>query len=148
MLEWRWPIHGRNTTVWAGPVTPADLHRQNELVTHYTRGAGTHRVVGQRPPAAPRRPAPYPAHVTVCEPALPPSPGAVSLLFPVADHVLDAADPAALAACPELALAYVGNQYDRDDTFDAFFAPAAARYRHLVAGKWTRTAQWPRASSA
>jgi hypothetical protein len=84
------------------------------------------------------------AQVTVCEPALAPSPGAVSLLFPVADDTLDSADPAALAAMPwPLPLVYVGNQYDRDEAFARFFAPVAARHRHRVAGKWTRTAQWP-----
>ncbi|HEX7162465.1 MAG TPA: hypothetical protein VF223_14665 [Trebonia sp.] len=69
---------------------------------------------------------------------------AVSLLFPVADDALDTADPAALAAMPKpLPLVYVGNQYDRDEAFAGFFAPAAARHRHRVAGKWTRTARWP-----
>ena len=82
--------------------------------------------------------------VTVCEAALFPRPGAVRLLFPVCDAVLDAADPAALAAAPRpLPLAYAGNQYDRDEAFGRFFAPAAARFRHRVAGKWTRTAAWP-----
>ena len=42
-----------------------------------------------------------------------------------------------------LPLVYVGNQYDRDEAFGAFFAPAAARFEHRVAGKWTRTADWP-----
>ncbi len=36
-----------------------------------------------------------------------------------------------------------GNQYDRDDQFSRYFAPAAARCPHPVAGKWTRTQQWP-----
>ena len=52
--------------------------------------------------------------VVVCEAALAPSPGAVSLLFPVADDELDRADP--------------------------------VRFEHRVAGKWTRTADWPHVS--
>jgi hypothetical protein len=36
-------------------------------------------------------------NVTICEPALHPSPGAASVMFPVADQVLDAADPVALS---------------------------------------------------
>jgi hypothetical protein len=84
------------------------------------------------------------AQVTVCEPALAPSPGAISLLFPVADDALDSANPKALAAMPRpLPLVYVGNQYDRDAAFTEFFAPAAARHRHRVAGKWPSTAPWP-----
>ena len=40
-------------------------------------------------------------------------------------------------------MAYVGNQYDRDEAFDSFFAPAAARFPHQVAGKWIDTSRWP-----
>lgn len=84
------------------------------------------------------------ANVAICEPALRASPGTTSLLFPVADTSLDTADPAGLAAVPRsLPLVYVGNQYNRDEAFHTFFAPAAARFRHRVAGKWTRTAAWP-----
>ena len=80
----------------------------------------------------------------VCEAALAPSLGAVSLLFPVADDDLDRADPVSLAAMPTpLPLVYIGNQYDRDEALSAFFAPAAAGHGHRVAGKWTRTADWP-----
>ena len=82
--------------------------------------------------------------VAVCEAALAPSPGAVSLLFPVADADIDGADPVRLAAAPRpLPLVYIGNQYDRDEAFSAFFAPVAARFEHRVAGKWTHTADWP-----
>jgi hypothetical protein len=42
-----------------------------------------------------------------------------------------------------LPVAYAGNQYDRDEAFSIFFAPAAARYPHRVAGKWPRTSGWP-----
>jgi hypothetical protein len=76
-----------------------------------------------------------------------PSPRAVSLLFPIADTDLDSADPTALAEMPRpLPLVYAGNQYDRDEAFSEFFAPAAARLPHRVAGKWTRTANWPHVS--
>ena len=49
----------------------------------------------------------------VCEPALHPTPGAVTLLFPVADAALDCADPPGLVAeTRDLPLVYLGNQYD------------------------------------
>ena len=66
-------------------------------------------------------------------------------MFPVADAVLDRADPAALAAGDRRwLLTYVGNQYGRDDCFDSYFAPAAGIHAdHLVAGKWTDTSAWP-----
>ena len=82
--------------------------------------------------------------MTICEPALRPSPGATTLLFPIADTVLDHAEPSTLVALHRpLPLVYVGNQYDRDDAFDTFFAPAARRFAHRVAGKWTHTEAWP-----
>jgi hypothetical protein len=144
-LEWRWPIHGRNTTACGIPGHTCDLHRQDGLVAHYTLGKRVPTVLWdkdhQLPPGSPLRSLP---DVTVCEPALAPSPQAVSLLFPVADDALDRADPAALAAqARPLPLVYVGNQYDRDAAFSEFFVPAAARHRHRVAGKWTRTTLWP-----
>jgi hypothetical protein len=82
--------------------------------------------------------------VAICEAALHPRLGAERLLFPVADADLDTADPVALASERRpVPLPYVGNQYDRDEAFDVFFAPAAARFDHRVAGKWTRTGAWP-----
>jgi len=143
-LEWRWTISGRNDTPCGTPGHTCDLHRQTDLLDTYTL-AGVPTVVWDkdqqlRPDHRLRR---LP-HVTVCEPALHPRPGATSLLFPVADADLDATEPAALAAAVrDIPLVYVGNQYDRDDAFDTYFAPAAALHRHVVAGKWPRTARWP-----
>ena len=59
-LEWRWPITGRNTTPCGSPGHTCDLHRQDELVAHYTPGARSRRMhVGQgpatRPPRSPLR---------------------------------------------------------------------------------------------
>jgi len=144
-LEWRWPVPGRSTTPCGTPGHTCDLHRQDELVARYTVGQQVRTIVWdkdlQLPVSSPLRSLP---NVAVCEAALAPNPGAVSLLFPVADDDLDQADPAALAAMPRpLPLVYIGNQYDRDEAFSAFFAPAAARHGHRVAGKWTRTADWP-----
>jgi hypothetical protein len=144
-LEWRWPIPGRNTT-WCGAAGhTCDLHRQQDLLDHYTHRRGTRTILWDKDRRLPADdPLRQQCNVVVCEAALHPSPGAASLLFPVADAVLDAANPATLAARPrEVPLAYVGNQYDRDTAFAEFFAPAAARYRHLVAGKWTRAHEWP-----
>jgi hypothetical protein len=144
-LEWRWPIVGRNTTSCGSPGHTCDLHRQAELVAHYTAGSKIPTIVWdkdlQLEPGSPLRSL---ANVAVCEAALKPSPGADSLLFPVADAALDCVDPASLAVTPRpLPLVYAGNQYDRDEAFTMFFAPAATRFQHRVAGKWTRTVSWP-----
>jgi hypothetical protein len=144
-LEWRWAIPSRNTTGCGSPGHTCDLHRQNELVTRYTLEHRLPTILWdkdlQLPGDSPLR---QMSGVVVCEAALAPSPGAVGLLFPVADDELDRADPVRLAAMSRpLPLVYIGNQYDRDEAFSAFFAPAAARFEHRVAGKWTRTAEWP-----
>jgi hypothetical protein len=82
--------------------------------------------------------------VVVCEATLAPGPRTVSLLFPVADADIDGTYPVRLAAMPRrLLLVYIGNQHDRDKAFNAFFAPAVARLEYRVAGKWTRTTNWP-----
>jgi hypothetical protein len=145
-LEWRWPIPGRNTTGCAADGHTCDLHRQAQLVDHYSITLSTPTLLWDKdlrlPPDDPLRAR---ANVSVCEAALRPASGATSLLFPVDDRALAVADPAALAARPRTTqLAYVGNQYDRDETFTRFLAPAAPHLRHRVAGKWTNTGSWPR----
>lgn len=143
-LEWRWPIPGRNTTDCSVPGHTCDLHRQQELIEHY-RAAGIPILLWDKDrQLAADHPLRRTPNVSVCEAALHPTPGATTLLFPIADQALANADPARLASRPrDLPLIYIGNQYDRDDAFDRFFAPAAAQHPHLVAGKWTRTQQWP-----
>ncbi|WP_433235589.1 glycosyltransferase family protein [Streptosporangium sp. CA-135522] len=144
-LEWRWPIPGRNTTPCGTPLHTCDLHRQHELMDRYTIVRATPTVIWdkdrQLPGNSPWRNRPG---VTVCEAALAPTAGARSLLFPLDDALLDAADPVALAARTRpYPLCYVGNQYDRDEAFHTYFAPAAARLPHQVAGKWRDTRRWP-----
>ncbi len=143
-LEWRWPIPGRNTTACGATSHTCDLHRQDELVNHYAR-RGTRIILWDKDRQLPADdPIRSSTNVVVCEAALHPTAGAVPLLFPVDDTVLDTADPATLCARRrDLELAYVGNQYDRDHAFGIYFAPAAAAHQHLVAGKWTDTAGWP-----
>ncbi|GAA3904644.1 hypothetical protein GCM10022244_13540 [Streptomyces gulbargensis] len=144
-LEWRWAIDGRNTTPCDTEGHTCDLHRQAELITRYTVRRKTPTVIWDkdrrlRPDSVWRRV----RQTTVCEAALEPTPGAHRLLFPVDDRLLAEADPIVLAKKPrDLVLAYLGNQYDRDKHFDRFFAPSAARFDHLVGGKWTKTGRWP-----
>ncbi|MFF4835161.1 hypothetical protein [Streptomyces sp. NPDC001315] len=144
-LEWRWAIPSRNTTPCGSVGHTCDLHRQAELIRYYTVTRGTPTVIWDkdrklRAESLWRRS----PRVAVCEAAAEPLPGAHKLLFPVDDQRLATADPDQLAAGPrEFALGYVGNQYDRDEHFDRFFAPAAAHYDHVVGGKWTDTSRWP-----
>jgi hypothetical protein len=147
-LEWRWPIPGRNTTDCQNPGHTCDLHRQAQLLRSYTLGRTTPTVIWDKDrrlsgDSAWRRT----PQVAVCEAALEPTPGAHRLLFPLADTLLDSADPHALARVPRpVSLTYIGNQYDRDDPFDRYFAPAAACFPHRVAGKWPDLVRWPHIS--
>ncbi|MFE3645272.1 hypothetical protein ACFXOM_30575 [Streptomyces sp. NPDC059169] len=144
-LEWRWAIPGRNTTMCGSEGHTCDLHRQAQLINHYTVRHQTPTVIWDKDRTL-RAESVWrtTSHTRVCEAALAPTHGAHSLLFPVAENLLTQADPVALAAQRrDLVLGYVGNQYDRDEPFDRFFAPAAARVAHLVAGKWTETNRWP-----
>lgn len=143
-LEWRWPIDGRNTTPCGTPGHTCDLHRQDQIVDHYIRAGAPTVIWDKDRQLRGDDPIRRLAHVVVCEAALHPTPGAQALLFPVADDHLDAVDPAQLVAGQrDLPLVYVGNQYHRDRAFDAYFAPAAKKLPHVVAGKWTDTARWP-----
>lgn len=144
LLEWRWPLPGRNTTACGSAGHTCDLHRQAGLIERYTLSVQIPTLVWdldrQLPDNDPLRSAP---NVAVGEFALTPFPGSRYLPCPVPDPLLDAADPELLAARSySLPLVYVGNQYDRDDHFDRYFAPAAAVVPHRVAGKWPRTAEW------
>ena len=86
-LEWRWPVPGRSTTSCGSPGHTCDLHRQDELVAHYTTDRKVPMIISDKDlklePGSPLWPLPV---VAVCEAALKPSPGADSLLFPVADR--------------------------------------------------------------
>lgn len=147
VLEWRWPIPGRNTGVPCGVRGhTCALHRQAALLDRYTdRGVPTvlwdkDRQLPADHPLRRRR------NVQIAEAALWPTPGAMPLLFPIADQQLDlaAVNVSALAAQPRsLPLVYIGNQYDRDDAFDEFFATPARAVPHLVAGKWPHRERWP-----
>jgi hypothetical protein len=147
-LEWRWPIPGRNTTPCDAPGHTCDLHRQQQLLNHYTAGHRVRTIVWDKDLQLPiDHPVRRGRDVVVCEAALYPRLGATMLTFPVADEALPSANPLALAAAVrDLPLAYVGNQYGRDEAFGELFAPAAAVHQHVVAGKWTSTAAWPHVS--
>jgi hypothetical protein len=144
-LEWRWPITGRNTTMCGASGHTCDLHRQDELVSHYTIGRCTPTILWDKDRMlAPSAHIRMVRNVVVCEAALMPAQGATRLMFPLRDDLIDSADPTQLAAADrDLVLAYVGNQYGRDEEFDEYFVPAARRYRHVIAGKWTHTSRWP-----
>lgn len=145
VVEWRWRLGGRNDTPCGSAGHTCDLHRQHELLEHYTRGLALPTLIWDLDRQLPDRDAlrTWP-NVTVAGFALHQTPGVVTLPCPVPDALLDPADPGELAmASRPTSLVYVGNQYDRDPAFAKYFAPAAARVSHEVAGKWPNTGAWP-----
>ncbi|GAB3832618.1 hypothetical protein GCM10027610_025070 [Dactylosporangium cerinum] len=145
MLEWRWRLRGRNDTPCGSAGHTCDLHRQRALLEHYTRSLGLATLIWdldrQLDPRDTLRTRP---NVAVADFALRQVPGVITLPCPVPDVLLDTADPLTLAAEDRpTSLIYVGNQYDRDLAFSRYFAPAAVRVSHEVAGKWANTRQWP-----
>lgn len=141
-LEWRWVIAGRNDTACGSSGHTCDLHRQEDLLNHYTR-SGTPTIIWDKdqrlPFADPLRMLP---NVRICEAAFLPRCGATTLLFPVADSRLD--DGFAPSIDDRIIdVVYIGNQYNRDEDFTLYIAPLATHFSHLVAGKWPRQDQWP-----
>jgi hypothetical protein len=145
LLEWRWPLPGRNTTTCGTPGHTCDLHRQQQLLDHYTRHGVRTLIWDLDQTLDPDDELRHLPGVVVAEPALHPVIETTpTLLTPVDDAVLEHTDPEQLAAeTRPLPLTYLGNQYRRDEMFDAFFAAPARTHRHQVAGKWTDTARWP-----
>ena len=145
IFEWGWLPPDRNPTASASAGPTRDLDRQDALLQHYTRDRHTPTVIwdlDRRLPAGdPLRRLPQ---VRVAEPALYPTPGAISVPCPIPDEVLAETDPAALAGRDRwLPLVYAGDQYDCDDAFEQYVVPAAAQFDHLVTGTWSTTALWP-----
>ena len=146
-LEWRWPIPGRNVEV--SPSSQGycpDWDRQAALLRFYTLDRGIPTLVWdkdlQLPQRSPLRGLP---HIRIAEATRFPRPGASSLLFPICGDWYRHAARELSKPAPDASfdLVYIGNQYDRDEHFERFFASAAPQLRHGVFGKWTRVTNWP-----
>ncbi|RSM51576.1 hypothetical protein DMB66_41590 [Actinoplanes sp. ATCC 53533] len=145
VIEGQWPLPGRNTTVCGHDGHHCDVHRRQELLDHYTHGRRTPTVIWdqarQLPTDDPLRLLPQ---VRVAENALCPTAGAVTVTVAVPDRLLAQADPAELAQRDRtLPLVYVGDQHERHTAFARYFAPAAAAFKHQVAGNWPTQLAWP-----
>ncbi len=138
LLEWRWRIKGRNDTPCGAPSHSCDLHRQRTLLEEYTHKEGILTLVWDKDLRLdPRSRLRRLSNVVILEATPFPSRGARSLLFPVADDQLDELIERGPATTNKLRqLAYVGNQYDREEQFLKYFLPASTELSHVIAGKW------------
>lgn len=148
-LEWRWPIPGRNVGTECGdPSHTCDLHRQQALLAHYTFGLRTPTLIWDKDLRVDQNSEiRLHSNIRIAETAWFPRPGSIRLQIPVLAEALDMARAEFSLGSPtdrELSLIYVGNQYERDERFNEYFAvPATHDYRHAVIGKWTATSAWP-----
>lgn len=146
ILEWRWPLPGRNTTRCGEPQHHCDLHRQDEILDHYTRDQRIRTLIWdtdrQLRGGAEIRTL---RNVTVFDIAARPQHGSQVLrACMVPDRLLDAVELDQLVhSHRRFSLAYVGNQYDRDGAFEEFLVPVAQRVPHRIAGKWPTHSRWP-----
>lgn len=148
-LEWRWPIPGRNVGTTCGePGHTCDLHRQEELLEYYTYRRGTPTLIWDKDLRLSRNsPLRTLPNVRVAETAWRPREGAFRLQIPVTPDSLTLARrrvPEERQEDRSISLLYVGNQYERDERFEEYFAlPARHVSDHRVVGKWTQVSNWP-----
>lgn len=141
-LEYRWPIHGRNTgNSDSSPKYTPDLQRQQELLAHYG-GRRIPILIWDKDQKLPD------AGLTgdnflLFEPALQPRPGRRRLLFPL-DPVRTAAAFASIDKYTQreraIDLMYIGNQYERDESFAEYIdKPAGCLTTKVpIYGNWTK----------
>lgn len=151
-LEYRWPIQGRNTGVEkADPHYTPDLDRQQEIICHYA-AKGVPILVWDKDQQLDTLPPELSGpKVHIFEPSLHPKFHRTSLLFPAdsvrLDKALSGLDNYSRATRSRK-LVYVGNQYDRDESFKKYYIQAAEAGVHLdVFGKWSSDAFMSIASS-
>ena len=142
-LEYRWPIPGRNIEVEkSDPLYTPDLDRQQELIDHYNKldkpifiWDKDQQLTQEHIDTLGIK------NVLVFEPALQPKPGRKSLLFPMdMSRILEMKED--LKGYDKknksISLVYVGNQYDRDDSFKKYYNEASRLIgkRAEIYGKW------------
>jgi hypothetical protein len=141
LVEWRWPIAGRNCGVSkTDPMYQPDLDRQTQLLEHYSQ-MGTriilwdldHKLSVEDELAWP--------DATIFETSVAPrrlTRERVRVEPPIlVDRLLDLPT---LPHDPARKLVYVGNRYERDDVIDEFIVPVSNKFPSQVEfwGNWTK----------
>jgi hypothetical protein len=151
LLEWRFPIPGRNTEADRGKESfQPDLYRQTALLDHYLN-KGTRIIVWDLDyKVTPRDEEIYPVH-QIFETSV--APTAVSIpRVRVEPPVLISSLMEHPTVSPTTLLTYIGSRYERDDVIDHWIRPIAnrdsARGRVHFYGNWMKdiadvTRRWP-----
>ncbi len=146
LLEWRWPIPGRNTPDDRGkPGYQNDLDRQGEVIRHYS-DLGVpiiiwdldHKLMWSDLPSN---------DFHVIETSVSPGPFRTRVEPPtVIDHLLQ---HKMVDRMPTHHLGYIGSRYERDETIDEWIKPITPENTHRAKfwGKWEPgdecKARWP-----
>lgn len=153
LLEWRWPIPGKNCqlnpngTWWTPADMSQDLLRQTQILHHYTE-LGVPVIIWDLD------------HKLTITDERRWSPAAIfeTSASPRAQHIVrtrvefpflvdDLLQYATLSPDPKRKLVYIGNNYERDDVIDQYVAPFAKNHPGEVEfwGKWDKSDQlWPK----
>ncbi|MFC1790222.1 hypothetical protein ACFLZP_01920 [Patescibacteria group bacterium] len=138
-LEYRWSIPGRNCEVDKKSVeyTP-DFDRQNELLKHY-QAKRIPILIWDKDQKLEKQG--FPGNVVIFEAALKPRPERVKLLFPVDGDQVQKAIRSLNRYSKEnrkIKLVYIGNRYERDETFKKYYVKSAKLLNAtvLIYGKW------------
>ena len=140
-LEYRWPIPGRNCCVdeMSESFTP-DLKRQNELISFY-RSKHIPIIAWDKDQKLPQKEE-YLFNI-IMEASLLPNDNRVSLLFPMSNEIQKKFVEKIVSYDKEerdIDIVYIGNQYERDETFKKYFNDVLSKqsFENAVFGNWTK----------
>ncbi len=146
LIEWRWPIPGRNTPEDKGTIGyQNDLERQGEVIRHYSE-KGTPIIVWDLDHKLQWKDLPS-NDFKVIETSVSPGPFRTRVEPPtVIDHLLQ---HKMVDRMPTHHLGYIGSRYERDETIDEWIKPITPMHTHRAKfwGKWEPAeeckARWP-----
>lgn len=140
-LEYRWPISGRNVDIpKTNPDYTPDYDRQQQLISFYTNKRIPILIWDKDQKLIFDPLSDYPWHTTF-EAAFKPNPGRLRLLFPADSTRTDDAKRKIAkyqVNSKQSDLVYVGNQYERDESFLKYYDKASQimKQRVDIYGKW------------
>lgn len=140
-LEYRWPIPGRNVDIAkTNPYYTPDYDRQQRLISFYTNKRIPILIWDKDQKLIVDPLSDYPWH-TIFEAAFKPNPGKFRLLFPADPARIDDARRKVTkhqTDSKQSDLVYVGNQYERDESFLKYYDKASQiiKRRVDIYGKW------------
>lgn len=143
-LEYRWPIPNRNVGISEDDIryTP-DYQRQNNLIEYYSKKNIPILIWDKDQKLSNDNVIMKNERVIVFEPCIFPKANKRSLLFPLGHELVKQFKSKSEVYAKEdriIGLVYIGNQYERDDSFDQYInAPLGMlKIKNYIYGNWTK----------